>query len=58
MCRKACDTKADGQVVWSWRPWAGAKFADGNLQATVTKEVMDTGESKKRPLKPLRRECR
>jgi hypothetical protein len=25
------DTKADGQVVWSWRPWAGAKFASDDL---------------------------
>jgi hypothetical protein len=29
-----------------------------DLHATVTQEVMDTGESTKRPLKPLRRECR
>jgi hypothetical protein len=29
-----------------------------NLQATVTNKVMDTGESTKQPLTPLRRECR
>jgi hypothetical protein len=37
--------RADGKVVWSWRPWAGAKSADDDLQATVTKNVTDTGES-------------
>jgi len=30
--------------VWSWHPWAGAKRA-GDLHATVTNKVMDTGES-------------
>jgi hypothetical protein len=35
---------ADGEDVWSWHPWAGAKFAD-EPQATVTNKVMDTGES-------------
>src|SRR6202012_951806 len=29
-----------------------------SLPATVTNKVMDTGESTKQPLKPLRRECR
>src|SRR5579871_725444 len=57
-CRKTCDTSADGQVVWSWRPWAGAKPVDDDLQVTVTKKVMDTGESTKQPLTPSRRECR
>ena len=38
---------ADGKVVWSWRPWAGAKSAGDDLQATVTNKVMDTGESTK-----------
>jgi hypothetical protein len=37
---------ADSEIVWSWRPWAGAKFArriadDGDY------EVTDTGESTK-----------
>ena len=40
---------SDGQVVWSWRPWAGAKLVDDDRQATVTKKVMDTGESAKQP---------
>jgi hypothetical protein len=49
---------AGGQVVWSWHPWAGAKFAGGDPQATVTNKVMDTGEITKQPSNPLRRECR
>ena len=28
---------ADGEGVWSWHPWAGAKPVD-DLQATVTKK--------------------
>ena len=40
---------ADGQVVWSWHPWAGVKPAGDDLQATVTNKVMDTGESTKQP---------
>jgi hypothetical protein len=40
---------ADGQVVWSWHPWAGAKPADDDRQATVTNKVMDTGESTEQP---------
>jgi len=57
-CRQTNDTNADGKVVWSWHPWAGAKSADGDLQATVTNKVMDTGESTKISRKPLRREGR
>jgi hypothetical protein len=37
---------ADGEGVWSWHPWAGAKPVD-DLLATVTKKVMDTEESAK-----------
>jgi hypothetical protein len=36
---------ADGKGVWFWHPWAGAKSRDDDLKATVTKKVMDTGES-------------
>ena len=49
---------ADGQVVWSWHPWADAKPVDDDRLATVTNKVMDTGESTKQALKPSRRECR
>jgi hypothetical protein len=27
MCRKTSGTDTDGEVVWSWRPDAGAKLA-------------------------------
>ena len=58
MARETSVADADGGVVWSWRPWAGAKFADWRRrpfgpdaprasQATVTNKVMDTGESTK-----------
>src|SRR5262245_47644776 len=51
------DVAADGQVVSSWHPDAGVKFAekfagDGGQQARRTRE------NTKQPLKPLRRECR
>jgi len=36
---------ADGEGVWSWRPWAGVKPWDDDLETTVTNKVMDTGES-------------
>jgi len=35
---------ADGEVVWSWRPDAGVKFAEGILQATVTTKHGHRGE--------------
>jgi hypothetical protein len=44
-CRADERYLADGEGVWSWRPWAGAKYADDNLRMTVTNKVMDTGES-------------
>jgi hypothetical protein len=38
---------ADGEVVWSWRPGAGAKFAEARLlQMTVARKPV-TGESTK-----------
>jgi hypothetical protein len=38
---------ADGEVVWSWRPDAGAKFAEARLlQMTVARKPV-TGESTK-----------
>jgi len=52
--------RADGEVVWSWRPLAGVKLATMLCIApmTVTEKVMDTGEITKETVKPLRRECR
>ena len=48
--------RADGEVVWSWRPLAGAKLATMLCIApmTVTEEVTDTGESTKEPVKTTR----
>jgi hypothetical protein len=28
MCRLTSGTNADGEIVWSWRAHAGAKFSD------------------------------
>jgi hypothetical protein len=42
---QTCNANVDGEGVWSWHPWAGAKPANDDLQATVTNKVMDTGES-------------
>jgi len=47
----SCDGRAqfdaDGEVVWSWRPGAGAKFAEAKLlQMTVARKPV-TGESAK-----------
>ncbi len=32
-CRKTNGAFADGEVVWSWRPKAGAKFRGGLIEA-------------------------
>jgi hypothetical protein len=37
---------------------AGAKFADDDLQATVTQKPVSPGRARYKPLTPLRRECR
>jgi hypothetical protein len=42
--RKTSGADADGEVVWSWRPDAGVKFAGSDLQATVAKEPGHRGE--------------
>ena len=36
--------KADGEIVWSWRPDAGVKLAGDDLQATVAKKPGHRGE--------------
>ena len=45
-CRKTSDASADGEVVWSWRPDAGAKFSWEAILAKVTgaKEPGPRGE--------------
>src|SRR5947208_8749482 len=58
--RNPCATSgvcADGEVVWFWRPDAGAKSVvrptdDGG------KRARSPGRARRKPLKPLRRECR
>jgi len=39
--------RADGKVVWFWRPWAGAKFAGDDPANDGDYEVTDTGKSTK-----------
>jgi len=51
---------ADGEVVWFWRPLAGVKLATMLCIApmTVTKRSWTPGRARRKPLKPLRGECR
>ncbi len=45
---KANDANADGEVVWSWRPKAGAKFredAQAHRAGNGDNKVWLTGES-------------
>ena len=41
------DAVADGEIVWFWRPWAGAKSASDDLAGDGDYKVMDTGKSTK-----------
>jgi hypothetical protein len=41
---KTNDAKADGEVVWSWRPDAGVKFRGTIRETTVAKEPGHRGE--------------
>ena len=58
----ARDGRADAydQVVWSWRPDAGAKFAKTlpRLASDGGKRARSPRRSRRKPLKPSRRECR
>jgi hypothetical protein len=56
--RLTSDIAADSGGVWSWHPWAGAKFAGDGLQATVTMRSRTPGRARTTPLTPLRREGR
>ena len=38
---------ADGEGVWSWHPWAGAKRASDDLRATVTKRSWTPGRARR-----------
>jgi hypothetical protein len=46
MRRETSGANADGEVVWSWRPDAGAKFSQEAISAKVTgaKEPGPRGE--------------
>src|SRR5262249_9658027 len=45
MARATSAAKADGENVWSWHPWAGAKSAGDEPAGDGDYEVTDTGES-------------
>ena len=47
MRRETSGANADGEVVWSWRPDAGAKFVRVKLLTGDGQESPVTGESAK-----------
>ena len=47
MCLKTNGAKADGEVVWSWRPDAGAKLAM-MLRITLATETTKPGLRRER----------
>jgi len=57
-CRRTDGRLSDGEGVWSWHPWAGAKRAGESPQATVTKRSWTPGRARTTPLTPSRRESR
>jgi hypothetical protein len=44
MLRLTSAADADGEVVWSWRPDAGAKFCESHRGATVARKPGHRGE--------------
>jgi hypothetical protein len=42
--QQTSDVIADGEVVWSWRPDAGAKFRNDDCEVTVAKEPGHRGD--------------
>jgi len=48
-CRQTSDIDADGEVVWSWRPLAGAKPADDDQRTTVTEKSWTPGRARRKP---------
>jgi hypothetical protein len=53
-CERRTQLVADGEVVWFWRPDAGAKFCeDESRKATVAKKPV-TGKSTKETVKTIR----
>jgi hypothetical protein len=56
---RTSDADADGEIVWSWHPDAGVKFAKLTTRGRRwLKSPVHRGEHEYRPLKPLRREGR
>jgi hypothetical protein len=62
--RRTSDAGADGEVVWSWRPDAGAKLCEMRAEPNRASDALRsarrrwqkspvTGESAYKPLKPL-----
>ena len=49
---------ADGKVVWSWSPDAGIKLAETTSAGDGGKKARSPRRSRRKPLKPLRGECR
>jgi hypothetical protein len=57
--RKTNAAEADGEIVWSWRPDAGAKFLRSKLlRDDGGKKARSPGRARYKLLKPLRGECR
>jgi hypothetical protein len=50
--------EADGEVVWSLRPDAGVQVNGDNATGDGDKKARSPGRSRRKPLKPLRGECR
>ena len=58
-CRADERYPADGEGVWSWHPWAGAKSVSMTCsRATVTKRSWTPGRARSISRKPSRREGR
>jgi len=55
--RRRTAPATDGEVVWSWRPDAGAKFC-GCPRNDGGKRARSPRRARRKPLKPLRREGR
>ena len=47
--RQTGEAQADGEVVWSWHPWAGAKCAGDDPRMTVTKRSRTPGRARSKP---------
>jgi hypothetical protein len=52
------DARAYGKVAWSWPPDAEAKPCGYEPRGDRGKKARSLGRARRKPLKPLRRECR